>query len=94
MATPSQPPQPVYHHELNMVIDRLFTKMTSYMDGQSEKLMAQIRLYNQESVNRDSELASAIKVITQQIANLTQQVKDGFTAQAERHNTIVLLSKH
>ena len=46
-------PQPVYHNELGVALDRLFAKVATYVDDQNEKLLVQARLFNQDSINRD-----------------------------------------
>ncbi len=71
---PQSQPQPVYQSELNFGFDKLYTRVTMYVDMQIEKLAVQMRVYNQESLNRDNELAQAIKVLTPQIADVRQQV--------------------
>ncbi len=73
---PQSQPQPVYQSEMNFGFDKLYTRVTMYVDMQIEKLAVQMRVYNQESINRDNELAQAIKVLAQQVADVKQQVAD------------------
>jgi hypothetical protein len=104
MATPQQTPQqPIYPRDLNLALDRNFTKFTTYTDSRFEALAAQMRIANEESIIRDTDLANAILRLTERVSKIEntqvnvlktlgeiqQQIADGFAAQAERHNELM-----
>ncbi len=73
MPQPQPPQQPIFKQELDFTIDKLFTKVTSYVSARVEELSTQMRVYNQESISRDQDLANAILGLTKQVSALTQQ---------------------
>ena len=105
MATPQpQPQQPIYPRELNLALDRNFSKFTSYTDSRFEQLAAQMRIANEESFIRDNDLANAVLRLGERVSNvettqqaiittlneMRQEMRDGFAAQAERHNELMI----
>ncbi len=73
MAQPQQPQQPIFRQELDFTLDKLFTKVTTYVSARVEELSTQLRVYNQESISRDQDLANAILSLSKQVSALTQQ---------------------
>ena len=75
MVTPQQPPQqPIYPHDLNLALDRHFTKFTNYTSARYEELAAQVRIGNEESLMGDTDLANAILRLTGRVSNIETRV--------------------
>ena len=110
-----QPQQPIFPDQLNLALDRLFARVTTYISGQTDAIMTQMRIDKQESLARDEalrqeslardlELKASIQTLseailsltqethslTQRMDDLTQEVREGFAAQAERHNELMV----
>ena len=105
MATPQQPPQqPVYPCDLSLALDRTYAKFTVYTDVRIEQLSVQMRIANEESLIRDTDLANAVLRLGERVSNvettqqaiinkldaMQEQIKDGFAAQAERLNELMV----
>ena len=98
MATPQQQPQqPIYPHDLSVALDRNFAKFTSYTSSRFEELGAHMRIADDEALIRDNDLARAVQAIMsslgelhQNMATMRQEMADGFAAQAERHNELMM----
>ena len=105
MATPQQQPQqPIYPHELSVALDRNFAKFTSYTSSRFEELGAHMRIADDEALIRDNDLARAVQAIIatlndmrqemkdmrQEMKDMRQEMADGFAAQAERHNELMM----
>ncbi len=105
MAAPQQPPpQPIYPRDLNLALDRVFTRFVEYANSNNEALAAQMRIGFAESYARDDALLKRIEssentqrviIDTQReiiatMQRMQQQITDGFAAQAERHNELMV----
>ena len=98
MATPQQQPQqPIYPHDLSVALDRNFAKFTSYTSSRFEELGAHMRIADDEALIRDNDLARAVQAIIatlndmrQEMKDMRQEMADGFAAQAERHNELMV----
>ena len=105
MATPQQQPQqPIYPHDLSIALDRNFNKFTSYTSSRFEELGAQMRIADDEALIRDNDLARAVLRLGERVSNvettqqaiittlneMRQEMRDGFAAQAERHNELMI----
>jgi len=121
----AQPQQPIYPNELNLALDRLYTRVANFIDARNDIMAAQMRIDRQESLARDNELrngmrslADAVLTLTQRVSSvettqvtiidtqreiinalqsmqqqmqsMQQQISDGFAAQAERHNELMV----
>lgn len=86
-AQPQPPQQPIYPNEFNLTLDRLYTRLIGYVDGQIEKLVVQARLNNQESIIRDNDalrrdldLAQLIQQYNQESIKRDQDLANGLLA--------------
>jgi len=111
----AQPQQPIYPNELNLALDRLFTRVTAYIDARTDGIMTQMRVDKQDSIARDEAILTQLQVDRQQsrardealvkrieaveatqqtiintLQDMKQQISDGFAAQAERHNELMV----
>jgi hypothetical protein len=82
--------QPIYPDELRLELDRLFPRITAYMDGQRDAITTQMRLDKHDAIEREKalvrrieaveanqqSLASAILALTQQVSALKTQTED------------------
>ena len=76
MAAPQQPPQqPIYPDQLSFALDRLYTRITTYVDARIEAVVVQMRVDRQEAVVRDEALLKRIENVeaTQKVIIDTQR---------------------
>ncbi len=112
MATPQPTPQqPIYPDQLRFELDRVYNRITDYVEIRIEKVLSQMRVDRQESVIRDEGLLRRIENMDQRLErvestqrviidtqreiiaslqSMQQQMSDGFAAQAERHNELMV----
>jgi hypothetical protein len=81
MATQPQPPQqPIFPNELNLALDRTYTRIVGYIDARIDALTTQMRVNNQESIQRDQDLANILMAFREenkkQLESILQLVKD------------------
>jgi len=91
MATPQQQPQqPIYPRDLSLALDRNFAKFTSYTSARFEELGAHMRIADEEALIRDNDLARAVQALMVTLNDMRQEMREGFAAQAERHNELMM----
>jgi uncharacterized protein involved in exopolysaccharide biosynthesis len=104
----AQPQQPIFPNELKFELDRLFSRITAYVDARFDGVMTQMRVdkqeaiardeaIQQESLARDKELLQRVinaeatqQIILETLRTVQQQMQEGFAAQAERHNELMV----
>jgi hypothetical protein len=59
-AQPQPPQQPIFPNELNLALDRNYTRIVGYVDARIDALSTQMRVNNQESIQRDQDLANVL----------------------------------
>ncbi len=69
-----QSQQPIFANELNSAIDRLYARMVVYVDARIDALGAQMRVFREESIARDTELREGIKALADAILKLGQRM--------------------
>ena len=90
----AQPQQPIYPDQLAQALDRLFLRVTTFMNGQTDAIMTQMRVDKQEalardeairkeSLARDTELRNDIKALADVVLTLTQKISNVEAAQQE-----------
>jgi len=90
----AQPQQPIYPDQLSQALDRLFLRVTTFMNGQTDAIMTQMRVDKQEalardeairkeSLARDTELRNDIKALADVVLTLTQKISNVEAAQQE-----------
>jgi hypothetical protein len=62
--------EPIYPDQLSFALDRLYARLTNYVDARIEAIIVQMRIDKQESIARDSDLADALVALTQRVSNL------------------------
>lgn len=124
--------QPIYRDEFNRETERLFIRLTKYIDTRLEPIASEIRLNREEMIARlitieavqqeiltfqrtmaeaftafgkdvhaqlaemrgaigelRQEMRGAIGELRQEMTDLRAEMRDGFAAQAERHNELM-----
>lgn len=85
-AQPQPPPQPIYPHDLNLAFDRLYVRVTGYVETRishfSERIETQMRIDKQESIlrdqdaiRRDNELANAILALREEGRSFREEMR-------------------
>ncbi|MBA2678271.1 MAG: hypothetical protein H0U76_07760 [Ktedonobacteraceae bacterium] len=78
MATPQpQPPsqqQPIYPRDLNLELDRLYNRVTTYFDARFDKIMTEIRVM-QADIRTMQEDIVEIKTVQQQMQGDITEIK-------------------
>ncbi len=93
-AQPQPPQQPIYPDQLTMALDRLFLRITTFVNGQTDEIKTQMRVDRQEaiardealrreSLTRDNELRNDIKALADVVIVLTQKVSNIEATQQE-----------
>jgi hypothetical protein len=74
-AQPQPPQQPIYPDQLSFALDRLYARLTTYVDARVEAVSVQMRIDRQEAVARDEALLKRIENVeaTQKVIIDTQR---------------------
>lgn len=111
----AQPQQPIFPDQLGQAMDRLFLRLTSFVNGQVDAVLTQMRVEKQDAFARDEGILTQLRIdreqsrardeallkrvegveatqqrIIEMLTAIQGEMREGFAAQAERHNELMV----